>query len=111
MIGPAVAVVLWRGVGPRALALAAGGLLAIAVPAIYLAFMPADRGGYNADYPMDLIGAHWVAVAAWVLLALALARTVAAALPGRGRHVNEASRLSDAPAAAQAAAAGRPGPP
>lgn len=111
VIGPAVAVVLWRGVGPRALALAAGGLLAIAVPAIYLAFMPADRGGYNADYPMDLIGAHWVAVAAWVLLALALARTVAAALRGRGGRVSGASPASDAPAPSRPAAAGRPGPP
>jgi hypothetical protein len=76
VIGPAVALVMWRGVSPRALITAAGALLAIAVPALYLVFPATDRGGYDTAYPVQRLGAHWVAVAALVLLILALARTL-----------------------------------
>jgi arabinofuranan 3-O-arabinosyltransferase len=79
LIGPAVAFVLWRGIGARSLFLAAGGLLVIAVPVLYLAFQPEGRGGYNTDYAVELLGAHWVAVAVVVLLGLGLWRTIAAA--------------------------------
>jgi hypothetical protein len=82
-IGAAVALVLWRGIGVRALLLAAGGLLVVAVPAVYFAFPPEDRGGYNTSYAGELLGAHWVVVAAVVLLGLALWRMLAAA--GRAR--------------------------
>jgi hypothetical protein len=78
-IGPAVALVLWRGVAPRALTLAAGGLLAVVVPLLYVLFPGDDRGGYDTRYAVEHIGAHWVAVAAFVLLVLALARTLASA--------------------------------
>ncbi|NLT06353.1 MAG: DUF3367 domain-containing protein, partial [Solirubrobacterales bacterium] len=74
VIGPAVALILWRGVGPGALALAAGALAAIAIPAIYLLFPPDDARGFNSEFAADLTGAHWVAVAVWVLLALAVSR-------------------------------------
>jgi hypothetical protein len=74
---PLLTLVLWRGVGARPLALAAGGLLALE-PLIYVLFEPEKRGGgYNTNYATELIGAHWVAVAAFVLLALALWRTLA----------------------------------
>jgi hypothetical protein len=78
VLGPVVALVLWRGSGARTLALAAGGLLAIVVPAIYVLFPPADLGGHNSAYATELLGAHWVGVAAIVLLGLALWRSLAA---------------------------------
>ncbi|MBX5442867.1 MAG: hypothetical protein IRZ32_15245, partial [Solirubrobacteraceae bacterium] len=85
VIGPLVALVLWRGIGARALALAAGGLLAVVVPVLYLAIPVEDKGGFNTSAPMDRIAAHWVAVAAIVLLALALYRTLAGAKAERAR--------------------------
>jgi hypothetical protein len=88
VIGPAVALLLWRGVGPAPLAVAAGALVAGVLPAIYLLFPPDDAGGFNSELAADLTGAHWVAVAAWVLLALALSRAIrrprADAPPGAG---------------------------
>jgi hypothetical protein len=88
VIGPAVALVLWRGLGAAPLALAAGVLTAVVLPAIYLIFPPDGDGGFNSEYASDLLGAHWVAVAVWVLLALALSRAIprrpAAAPPGAG---------------------------
>jgi arabinofuranan 3-O-arabinosyltransferase len=79
VIGPAVAVLLWRGVGPAALAIAAGVLTAVVLPAIYLLFPPDDAGGFNSEFAADLTGAHWVAVAVWVLFALAVALAVSTA--------------------------------
>ena len=79
VIGPAVALLLWRGVGPGALALTAGALTAIVLPAIYLLFPPDDAGGFNSEFAADLTGAHWVAVAVWALFALAVALTVSTA--------------------------------
>jgi hypothetical protein len=89
----------WRGVGARALTLAAGALLVVAVPAIYLLFMPDDRGGYNGDYANDLLAAHWVGVAGFVLLALALWRMLSTARARSGGRE---------PARAAAAARGSP---
>lgn len=86
VIGPAVALLLWRGAGPAPLAIAAGALTAIALPAIHLLWPPDDNGGFNSSYASDVLGAHWIAVAAWVLLALALSRAIprrrASAPPG-----------------------------
>ena len=78
VLGPLVALVLWRGVSARVLALAAGGLLGLVVPLIYLLFPPADLGGWNNGYAQELLGAHWVAAAALTLLAIALVRVVRA---------------------------------
>jgi hypothetical protein len=77
-VAPVVALVARYGVGARTLILAAAAVLGIAVPAVYLLFEPDDRGGYNFSYASDLLGAHWPAVAALVLLALALWRIVSA---------------------------------
>ena len=78
--GPPVALaavlVARYGIGARPLILGAAGLLGIAVPAAYLLFTPDDRGGYAFSYAGELIGAHWLAVAALVLLALVLWRIV-----------------------------------
>jgi hypothetical protein len=77
VIGPALAILLWRGVPARTLALWAGGLLALAVPLVYVLFLPEDRGGFNSRYSLDISGAHWVTLAALLLMALALWRTLA----------------------------------
>ena len=61
------------------LALAAGGLLAVVVPVLYLAISPRDPGGYNSNYAVELIAAHWVGVAAVVMILVALFHTVRAA--------------------------------
>jgi arabinofuranan 3-O-arabinosyltransferase len=92
VIGPALALLLWRGVGERVLILAAGALLVVALPLVYLLFPADDRGGYNTEYAIQHLGAHWVTVAAVTLLGLAL-----------WRMVSRARGLSDAPAAGQAA--------
>lgn len=94
---PLLAFVLWRGFEPGALARIAALLLAIAVPVAYLIGSPPNLGGYNFDYSTKLIGAHWIGVAALVLLALATFKSLAAARPRRspatppsaGRGVDE----------------------
>jgi arabinofuranan 3-O-arabinosyltransferase len=95
VIAPAVALLLSRGVTPRTLIAAAGALLTIVVPAIYLIFQPRRFGGYNPGYAVELIGAHWVAVGAVTLLILALARVLNTATR-RGRPARAAD---DRPAA------------
>ena len=84
VIGPAVALLLWRGVGARHLVLAAGALLTVVVPALYVLFPAKDRGGYNTEYALEELGAHWVTVAAVVLLGLALWRSLSTARARRG---------------------------
>jgi hypothetical protein len=76
VIGPLVVVILRYGIGPRRLALAAGALLAVVVPILYLAIPVDDKGGYGTATPLDRLAAHWVAVAAYVLLLVALAREI-----------------------------------
>jgi hypothetical protein len=71
-----VTLVAWRGVPARALALAAGILLALLVPALYLLFPAENLGGYNPAYAGDHIAGHWAAVAAYTLLLLALLQTL-----------------------------------
>ena len=51
-------------------------LLGLVAPVLYLVVPVDDMGGFNSDYANDLIAAHWVAVAAWMLLALALYRSL-----------------------------------
>jgi hypothetical protein len=71
VLGPLVALVLWRGIGARPLGVAAALLLGVVVPVIYLVALPEDRGGFNSSYANDLLGAHWISVAAVVCAALA----------------------------------------
>jgi arabinofuranan 3-O-arabinosyltransferase len=78
---PLLTLLLWRGASVTALLAAAGGLLAVVVPVLHLAFPPEDLGGHNSSYAAEALGAHWVAVAALVLLAVALWRMLA----GRAR--------------------------
>jgi hypothetical protein len=82
----AVTVILWRGIGTRALAATAGALLIVGVPVVDLLVASPDKPGKHFNYPVDKIAAHWLAVAAVVLLAAALWRTLRAAgttRPGR----------------------------
>jgi arabinofuranan 3-O-arabinosyltransferase len=92
LIGPAVAFLLWRGVTARALTLGAGALLAIVVPLLYVIFPGDDRGGYDTRYAIEHLGAHWVAVVAFVLLVLALARTLAVTIRPRSASGSDPSR-------------------
>lgn len=85
VIAPVVLVVLVRAIDARRLALAAGGLLAVVVPVLYLALPVHDRGGYNPALPVERVATHWVAVAAVVLLLLALARSLPLAALSRAR--------------------------
>ncbi len=74
---PLLVLLFWRGASLERLLRAAGALLLVAVPAAYALFPPDDLGGHNSSYATELIGAHWVSVAAFVLLALALWRMLA----------------------------------
>jgi arabinofuranan 3-O-arabinosyltransferase len=68
-------VIFWRGYGPRALAAAAGAVL-LAVPLAYLITDPRNQGGYNFNYSVELIYAHWLGVAAVIMLGLAVWMTL-----------------------------------
>ncbi|MBI5103621.1 MAG: DUF3367 domain-containing protein [Solirubrobacterales bacterium] len=77
---PLLALLLRRGIGDRALSLAAGALLGVVVPLIYLGiglFDDDTLGGNSTQYAADRLAAHWVGVAAVVLLAIVLLRTLA----------------------------------
>ncbi|MBD0281648.1 MAG: DUF3367 domain-containing protein [Thermoleophilaceae bacterium] len=79
VIFPILTLILWRGAGSRLLTGVAAALLGVVVPILYLVHSPRDRGGFNFEYSRDLIWAHWVAVAALILLMVACWRMLAAA--------------------------------
>ncbi len=83
LIAAGTFLILWRGIGTRALIAAAAALLLVVVPLLTLAIPVRDPGGYNFEYAQDRIAVHWVVVTAVVLLVLALARTLSTAT-GRG---------------------------
>ena len=83
VIFPLLTLILWRGFGSRLLTAIAAGLLGIVVPLIYVIFAPKDRGGFNFDYSRELLGAHWVAVLALILLLVVARRSLAAARRAR----------------------------
>ena len=83
VIGPVLAYVLWRGIGPRPLVAGAGFLLVVVVPLMYLIIGPTNKGGYDFGYSNSLLLVHWVAITAVFLLALAAMRMLGAA---RGRY-------------------------
>ena len=66
---PLLTFLFWRGASLGRLLGAAGALLVVVVPAVYALFPPDDLGGHNSSYATELLGAHWIAVAAVVLLA------------------------------------------
>jgi arabinofuranan 3-O-arabinosyltransferase len=70
------ALILWRGIGAGALTLAAGLLLGVVVPLLYIVQPADERGGNHYSYAVQHIDAHWVGVAAIGLLMAALWRTL-----------------------------------
>jgi hypothetical protein len=74
---PAIALILWRGVGPRPLILAAGVLLGLVVPVLYLLHTGPQQGANHFSYASDHMAANWAGVAALVALMAALWRTLA----------------------------------
>ena len=112
-IAVGIALAAWRGWGPRGLALAAGALLGIVVPLLYLLQAPKNEGGYNFGYSVELIDAHWVGVAAIVMLAVACWQAVARARrSGRPEPSTEGSRTERStprPAESVAMTSRRPG--
>ncbi len=79
VVGPAFALILWRGIASRRLLWGAGLLLVAVVPLLYLLFEGHDQGGYDIGYASQHLGAHWVAVAAYALLTLVLLRDLSRA--------------------------------
>ena len=77
VIGPVLTYVLWRGVGPRILILGAALLLGVVVPLLYLVVGPENNGGFSFGYSNSLLLAHWTALTAVFLLALACWRVLA----------------------------------
>jgi arabinofuranan 3-O-arabinosyltransferase len=75
----AIALVLWRGIGARALTLTAAVLLGVVVPTLYLAAPGSESGGNHFAYASQHLAAHWVGVAALGLLTGALWRTLRSA--------------------------------
>ena len=61
---------------PRPLTLAAGALLGIVVPLLYIVDAPSAAGGNHYGYATQHMTAHWVAVAALGFLFVALWRTL-----------------------------------
>ena len=94
VIGPLVALALWRGWRAGPLSLAAGLLLGVAVPLVTLAAMPADLGGFNSEYVLDLLAAHWLALGAFGALALAAWRALSTA---SGANRDPAAAPAEAP--------------
>ena len=78
--------------------MAAAALVGVVVPAIYVIASPRNRGGYNFEYSIEVIYAHWASVAALVLLMVACGRTLAAARSGARPPAPEP--VGDRPAAA-----------
>ena len=68
LIAAGTFLILWRGIGTRALVAAAGALLLVVVPLLTLVVPVRDPGGFNFEYAHERIAVHWVTVAAVVLL-------------------------------------------
>jgi len=108
VLGPLLALALWRGVRPGAATRLAGALLVVVVPAIYLLFPAPNLGGFNPNYPNDQIYAHFAAVLAVCALGFALVRVVVAARGPQDPAVSAARSPSDA-RAGEPPSADRPG--
>jgi hypothetical protein len=94
VVGPVLALVLWRGTGDRVLAWAAALLLVVAVPVAYLVAGLGDDGdlkGNATRFAGDRIAAHWLTLAGLLLVALLVWRTLAAARQQKEIPIDERS--------------------
>jgi hypothetical protein len=82
VLAPLTFLVLWRGLSARTLALLAGGILLVLVPVLHLAVGLPDEG-FDTNYAVQRIAAHWLAVGAVCALAGALWLTLSPALARR----------------------------
>ncbi len=96
---PAVALILGRGVGARPLVLAAGVLLGLVVPVLYLLHTGPQQGANHFSYASDHMAANWAGVAALVALTVALWRTLAATRVPRNRTAPAERPPAGSPAA------------
>ncbi len=101
VIGPAFALILWRGVPTGRLIVFAGVLLVLVVPLLYVLFPGQDQGGYDNRFAIRHLGAHWVAAGAFALLVLALARDLSTAIR-RARRDRATSQRDEASSPARA---------
>ncbi len=78
VLGPVVALMVWQGVPDAWLATAAGVVLGVVVPVLYVVRDRQDDGpaGFDPAYASDRLWAHRAAVGALVLLAVVLVRTL-----------------------------------
>jgi hypothetical protein len=82
VLGVAAVVLLRTGLtARRLLTLAALGI--VLLPLLYIVFPAGDEGGFNFDYAVDNLGAHWVAVAVVSCVAVACALDALALRRGR----------------------------
>ncbi len=96
---PAVALILWRGVGARPLIIAAGVLLGLVVPVLYLLHTGPQQGANHFAYASDHMAANWAGVAALVALMAALWRTLAPIRARRNRTAPAERPPAGSPAA------------
>ena len=79
---PLLTLILWRGAGARLLTAAAAVLLGGGRAAALPHRLPEDRGGYDFEYSLQVIDAHWVGEGALVLLMAACWRAIGDARAG-----------------------------
>lgn len=80
---PLLFAILWLRPDRRILTGVAVFLLAVVEPVTYLITSPVNQGGYDFAYSVDLLWAHWFAVAAILLLAIVTAREIRSARRGQ----------------------------
>jgi hypothetical protein len=98
--GPALVLILWRGLPDALLGRIAALLLVVAVPAVYVGVGIAQGDHHlkanSTTYPLDRIAGHWLTLAGLLLIVVVLWRTLAVA---RRPSTAPAATTPDEPAA------------
>ncbi|MCW3016547.1 MAG: hypothetical protein JWO02_3639, partial [Solirubrobacterales bacterium] len=96
VLGPLVALVLWRGLADRLLLSVAGAILVVVAPAVYVVrnLTLDDPGGFDTAYATARIWGHWPAVAAVTLLGFVLIRTLRRPRPRPGSPAAPTGKLN-----------------
>jgi hypothetical protein len=97
--GPALVLILWRGLPDALLARIAAVLLIIGVPAVYVGVGLAQGDHHlkanSTKYPLDRIAGHWLTLAGVLLIVVILWRTLAATRPRRAAGDAAAERAPE----------------